>query len=44
MGCIVNRSMDLNRKEVAVLSYRGYADHCLDYECINIHDVNDEIY
>ena len=41
---IVNRSRDLNKREVGVLCYRGCTGHWLVPECISIHYVNDQTY
>ena len=41
---IVDRSMDVNKREVEVCFYRGNTGHCFDHECISIHYGNDQIY
>ena len=34
---MINRSRDLNQKEVEVLCFRGCTGHCLNHACISIH-------
>ena len=34
---MVNRPMDLSKREVEVLCYRGCTGHCVDHECISMH-------